>query len=230
LPTEFRLHAPFRLNLPFLSPLSFFGSKECRFMRLKLALIGITALTAAAAAMPASAQTYRGYDDGCYVQRKNNQAAGAVLGAVIGGVLGSNIAAHGHRGDGTALGAGLGALAGGAAGNSTNCAPPPPPRYGAAPYPANAAPYPDELAGAPGSYADDYPPDADVYDRGSARLRHRHDRVYAGGADTYKYQDDYAGRDCTTVSQVTKLPDGSSIRKPVEVCREAHYGNWEVQN
>jgi hypothetical protein len=206
-------------------------------MRLKLALIGLTALSAAAAAvaMPASAQTYRGYDDGCVVQRKNNQAAGAVLGAVIGGVLGSNIAGRGHRGDGTAVGAGLGALTGAAAGSSTNCAPPPPPPrygYGAEPYPANATPYPnDDLAGAPGSYADDYPPDQGVYDnRDSARMRHRHTRVYAGEADTYKYQDDYAGRDCTTVSQVTRLPDGSSVRKPVEVCREARYGGWEVQN
>src|ERR1700750_2960977 len=110
-------------------------------MRLKLALIGFTALSAAAVAMPASAQTYRGYDDGCVVQRKNNQAAGAVLGAVIGGRLGSNIAAP--RAAGTPVGAGLGALTGAAAGSSTNCAPPPPPPrygYGAEPYPANATP------------------------------------------------------------------------------------------
>jgi hypothetical protein len=229
---ECGLHAPFRLKLAFLSPLRFHVAssrpKECRFMRLKLALIGFTALTAAAIALPASAQSYRGdygYDDGCAIQRKNNTAAGAVLGAVIGGVLGSNIAAHGHRGDGTAVGAGLGALAGGAAGNNTNCTlpPPPPPGYG-------PAPYPDELAGGPG---DDYPPEARVYDdrgRDPARLRHRHSRLYAGDTDTYKYQDDFAGRDCTTVSQVTRLPDGSSIKKPVEVCREARYGDWEVQN
>ena len=206
-------------------------------MRLKLALIGFTALSAAVA-LPASAQSYGpGYDaygQRCENVRKNNQAAGAVLGAVFGGVLGSNIAGRGHRGDGTAVGAGLGALTGAAAGSSTTCAPPPPPRYGAAPYPANAEPYPDDdaLAGAPGSSADDYPPDAGVYDhRGPARMRHRHARLYADNADTYKYQgDDYAGRDCTTVSQITKLPDGSSIQKPVEVCREARYGDWEVQN
>ena len=202
-------------------------------MRLKLALFALTALSAAAACLPASAQSYRSYDDGCSLQRKNSEAAGAVLGAVIGGVLGSNIAGHGHRGDGTAVGVGLGALTGAAAGSSTNCAlPPPPPRYGygAAPYAGNAEPYPEDggaLAGAPrSSYAED-----GVYDnRDSARMRHRHTRVYAGDTDTYKYQDDSAGRDCTTVSQVTKLPDGSSIQKPVEVCREARYGGWEVQN
>ena len=204
-------------------------------MRLKLALFALTALSATTLSLPASAQTYRGYDDGCQVQRKNNQAAGAVLGAVIGGVLGSNIAGHGHRGDGTAVGAGLGALTGAAAGSSTTCAPPPTRYgYGATPYPANADPYPDDngaLAGAPQFSPDDYPPDGSVYEnRGSARLRHRHARVYAGDADTYRYQDEYAGRDCTTVSQVTKLPDGSSIQKPVEVCREARYGGWEVQN
>ena len=204
-------------------------------MRLKLALFALTALSATTLSLPASAQTYRGYDDGCVVQRKNSQAAGAVLGAVIGGVLGSNIAGRGHRGDGTAVGAGLGALTGAAAGGSTTCAPPPPRYgYGATPYPANAEPYPDDngaLAGAPQSSPDDYPPDASVYDnRSSARMRHRHARVYAGDADTYRYQDEYAGRDCTTVSQVTKLPDGSSIQKPVEVCREARYGGWEVQN
>jgi hypothetical protein len=139
-----------------------------------------------------------------------------VLGAVIGGVLGSNIAGHGHRGDGTAVGAGLGALTGAAAGSSTTCAPPPPPpRYGAAPYPANAEPYPDDdaLAGAPGSSDDDYPPEAGVYDdRGPVRMRHRHARdarVYAEGIDTYKYRDDYAGRDCTTAGKFR-------IRGPVD--------------
>ncbi|MEP7209905.1 MAG: hypothetical protein ABI740_03630 [Alphaproteobacteria bacterium] len=214
-------------------------------MRLKLALIGFTALSAAAVSLPASAQSYGpGYDaygQRCENVRRNNQAAGAVLGAVIGGVLGSNIARRGHRGDGTAVGAGLGALTGGAAGRSTTCAPPPPRYgYGPGPYPAtaNAEPYPDypppddgALAGAPGSSSDDYPPDASVYDRDDrAPLRHRRDRLYANGTDTYKYQDDSAGRDCTTVNQVTRLPDGSSIRRPVEVCREAHYGGWEVQN
>lgn len=210
-------------------------------MRLRFALFALTALGGSALALPASAQAYYGpYDQHCENVRKNNQAAGAVLGAVIGGVLGSNIAGHGHRGDGTAVGAGLGALTGAAAGSSTQCAPPP-----SAPYPVNAAPYPDAppyddgLAGAPGSHSGYYPPDDGVYDnrygygdsnRDYVRHHRRNNQVAARDTDTYKYQDDLAGRDCTTTTQVTNLPDGSSIQKPVQVCREARYGDWEVQN
>lgn len=216
-------------------------------MRLKLALFAVSTLSAAALALPASAQNYGpGYDaygQHCENVRKNNQAAGAVLGAVIGGVLGSNMAARGHRGDGTALGAGLGALTGAAAGgSSTTCAPPPPPLrygYGAQPYPATATPYPEygALAGGPGWSDGAYPSDDDAYydndgydDGDHARFRHKDRKLYGSRSDTYKYQDDFAGRDCTTVSQITRLPDGSSIRKPVEACREARYGGWEVQN
>lgn len=194
-------------------------------MRLKLALIALSALGAAGAiASPASAQAYYGPD--CAHVKANNTAGGAILGAIIGGALGSNIAARGHRGDGTAVGAGVGALVGGAAGNSTQCAAPPPPPYPVSePYPPG--PPPSDLAGGPPP--DRYSDGGYDYRSPPPPPRHRH-RYDVDGNDTSAYQDSYAGRDCTTVQQVTHLPDGSSVSKPVDVCREARYGSWEVQN
>ena len=95
-------------------------------MRIK-ALLVLTALavTAMPALMPASAQS--GYRmRSCGEAQRSNQVGGAILGGLIGGVLGSNVAASGHRGDGTAVGAVLGGLVGQGIGkDTTRCAPPP---------------------------------------------------------------------------------------------------------
>jgi Ni/Co efflux regulator RcnB len=50
---------------------------------------------------------------------KSSRVGGTILGAIIGGALGSNIAAGGHRNDGTLLGAGVGAVIGNKAGGNT---------------------------------------------------------------------------------------------------------------
>jgi hypothetical protein len=50
---------------------------------------------------------------------KSGRIGGTLLGAVIGGALGSNIAAGGHRSDGTLVGAGVGALVGNKLGGNT---------------------------------------------------------------------------------------------------------------
>ena len=85
-------------------------------MRLK-ALILLSTLSAAAA--PAFAQDY--YRN-CQQAQSDNQLGGLIVGSIIGGVLGSNVAASGHRDDGTAVGAVLGGLVGSGIGrDSVDC-------------------------------------------------------------------------------------------------------------
>jgi hypothetical protein len=207
-------------------------------MRLK-ALLLVTAL--GATALPAYAQGYR---DPCRAQRGDNQAAGLILGGILGGVLGSNVAASGHRHDGTALGAVLGGVVGSEIGRgSTDCRTtyyPPPQDYRSAPYQPPYDNYPSAYGSSrgyepppPADYGyypeTGYGSDAD-YDR-DYRSRGKHGRdLYAGDKRSYKHNDDYAGRDCEKATQITRLPDGTVIRRPVEACRSAYYGDWHVRD
>lgn len=221
-------------------------------MRLK-ALILVSAI--AATAMPAFAQDY---GRNCQQAQNGNQVGGAVIGSIIGGVLGSNIAANGHRDSGTAVGAVLGGLVGSGIGkDSVNCGPSvrhapgstinPNPNYGGpgynqygysdygygSPYgqPAygyGSAPvtsYPTSPGYSPPRYADDdwYRDDSRSRRRGQGDLYGRDDR-------SYKRSDDYAGRDCSEAVQITKLPDGSEVHRPIEVCRDAYYGDWQIKD
>jgi hypothetical protein len=213
-------------------------------MRLKFLVL---AAGIAATAMPASAQSW---NDVCRDRRGDNQVAGALLGGVLGGVLGSNVAASGHRHDGTALGAVLGGVVGSEIGRqSTNCNTTyygPNGSYSTAPYyqgypqnydpsrgtaysrtPApNYYPQPDYGYYPEGGYADDrYYEDRDYaprYGKGKG--------VYGKGKYSYRSNDDYAGRDCEDAVQITRLPDGTEIRRPVEACRDAYYGDWRVRD
>ena len=92
------------------------------------ALFAVTALPGAAAAQPEGYNgQYDSYQD-CQNKKTGGTVAGAVVGGVLGAVLGSNIAAGGHRGDGSLVGGAAGAVVGGAVGNSaTNCDDAPPP-------------------------------------------------------------------------------------------------------
>lgn len=221
-------------------------------MRIK-AIVLIAAI--AATASPAFAQ---GYGRSCQQAQKDNQIGGMILGGIVGGVLGSNVAASGHRGDGTAVGAVLGGLVGSGIGKDTvNCGPPvryapgstinPNPNYGgpyynqqgyndygyASPYgqpgygysPAPVTAYPPS----PGYSAPRYSDDAWYRDDRSPRRQDRDD-LYGDDDRAYNRNDDYAGRDCSDAVQITKLPDGSEIRRPVEVCRDAYYGGWQIEN
>lgn len=209
-------------------------------MRIK-ALLVLTAFAATAlpAVMPASAQGgYRART--CVEAQRGNQVGGAILGGLMGGVLGSNVAASGHRGDGTAVGAVLGGLVGQGIGkDTTRCAPPPQtasgygyapgstynpnPAYGGSRYndygynPAPAGVYPYD-AGDDSRYRDD-----------SSHDRYRPD-LYPRGGSNYSDGDDFAGADCSEATQVTRLPDGSEIHRPIEVCRDAYYGDWRVKD
>lgn len=204
-------------------------------MRLKLVLLAAAVL--GATALPASAQSY---SQNCRQARGNNQAAGMVLGGILGGVLGSNAAASGHRSDGTALGAVLGGVVGSEIGRGgTNCDPtyygpntsyPASPGYGYGSYNSGYAP-PPPLP--PVDYGYDPEPgyayETQPYSRDSSSRKRDRD-LYPYDSRSYNHGDDYAGRDCTEATQITRLPDGTEIRRPVEACRTARYGDWHVRD
>lgn len=206
-------------------------------MRLK-ALLVMTALAAAAA--PAAMAQSRS----CAEIRQNNQIGGAIVGGILGGVLGSNVAASGHKHDGTALGAVVGGMIGAGAGGNVRCSPPPPVGnygYGAGSgyntNPNYGGPYYDQQPYGGSGYGYSPAPDSssyryadDPYLDGAVRHDGYGDRVAGGDRRHYKYNDDFAGSDCTESIQVTRLPDGSKIRRPVEVCRDAYYGDWQVRD
>jgi hypothetical protein len=215
-------------------------------MRLK-GLLLVTALCATA--MPAAAQGYR---DPCRSGGGENQAAGLILGGILGGVLGSNVASSGHRHDGTAVGAVLGGIVGSEIGrNSGNCNAYRGPGYGSgAPYPATSngrdngyggyPSYPPPYGTSPGySPPPDYgyyPPPDDRYGDQDDDRRYRdmssnkHRRLYGSDDDDYMRNDDYAGRDCSDATQITRLPDGTEIRRTVDACRDSYYGGWKVRD
>lgn len=203
------------------------------FMRIKAALVlAALATSAAATAMPASAQQPFSYSRNCNASKTNNQIGGAIVGGLLGGVLGSNVAAKGHKHDGTALGAVVGGALGAGIGNaSTNCNPLPPPagtynpNYNSG-YGQPAYPQPSYDPG----YSSGYGYDDDPYyrDRSPRYDDYEGSRVYPSGNREYGRSNDYAGRDCTDAVQTTRLPDGTVIRRPVEACRDAYYGDWQV--
>src|SRR5258705_8526492 len=120
----------------------------------RIALAGVTGVMALSAGATAQAQPYGGpapYYDQCRRDANNRGIVGALLGAGIGATVGSQVAARGHRTDGSVLGGALGALGGAAVGsNSAACspgytrysAPPPPPPVAYAPPPVAYAPPP----------------------------------------------------------------------------------------
>lgn len=201
-----------------------------------------------AMALPATAQSYR---DPCRGQRGDNQAAGLILGGILGGVLGSNVAASGHRHDGTALGAVLGGVVGSEIGRSSaNCDT----RYYGQSTPYSSYPqtqygqpygyggYPSSPSGygtSPG-YARGpdygYYPEPDYRDRDYGYGDRDYAPHYNRDRDVYAYDsrdyigDDYAGRDCSNAIQITRLPDGTEMRRTVDACRDSYYGGWKVED
>lgn len=191
-------------------------------MRIKAVL-----LIGAVIAMASPAFAQGSYYRNCEQSRNANQVGGMILGGILGGVVGSNSAASGHRHDGTAVGAVLGGIVGSGIGRgSVNCGPPPgydgqrgySGAYGEPPRNM----YPVDPGYEPYGYSDGYYEDRDIGFR---------DRdLYRDGNRSYNRNDDYAGRDCTTVMQKTRLPDGTTITRPVEACRDTYYGDWQVRD
>jgi hypothetical protein len=157
-----------------------------------------------------AAPTYVGGTN-CSQARTGRTATGAVVGAVVGGLLGSGVSGNGAREEGTAVGAVTGALLGGSIGNSTA-------KCDQGGYYQTGG-----LVGGPlGQPAPAYP-------------------SYPSQPEYYPYEDELYGgpgyessgpaaEECERVMQVTQLPDGREIHEPVTVCRQAYYGDWNVED
>ncbi len=203
----------------------------------------IVLATLAATAMPAAAQ---GYGRSCQEVRASNQVGGALVGSILGGVFGSNIAASGHRDDGTVVGALVGGMIGaGVGGGATDCRPVHPPyaqgyRPGSAynPNPDYGGPYYGDnySYGYSGSPRDDgysgYRYGADSRDRGYRRdapPHHGHRPKLDGDSyGAYTRRVDFAGLGCKDATQVTRMPDGSELHRPVHVCQDPDTGEWRI--
>lgn len=153
----------------------------------------------------------------CDTTRRGRATSGALIGGVLGGLLGSGIAADGVEGEGAALGAVVGALAGAGVGqNSVDCGQ----VYGDRGFGGGQVHQVGQVYG--GTYGQPYQttpyPPQPVYDDG----------LYGGPAPVHSSAPTPAARQCETVYSTTRLPDGTIIKKPVEACREAYYGDWST--
>jgi hypothetical protein len=197
----------------------------------RLALAAVTGVMALSAGATAQAQPYGGpsnsYYDPCRRDSNNRGIIGALLGAGIGATVGSQLAARGHRTDGSVLGGALGAFGGAAVGsNSAACrsgqsyrdAPPPPSayndRYGYVPPPEVHEYGRDDYAERieRGRYDND--------DEGYARgPRGEHFRIV---------QDNRVGADgCTLAESPIHMPDGRTQMRFVRVCQDDN-GRYQV--
>lgn len=218
-------------------------------MRIKLACLTLAAASLSPLALPAAAQ--QSYNSACNQVKNDRQVAGAVLGGLAGGFIGNQSAGRGARDEGTALGLVVGSLIGSqVAKGDVRC---PSQVYGAQNYQHD--PYASQYGYDPrssgyGAYPatnssgySSYPYDSDpyrngpVYDAPSRRI-HNHQRNWknsryelAGrGPESYNGNYELAGRECADAKQITRLPDGTEIHRPIEACREAYYGEWSVED
>jgi len=225
-------------------------------MRLK-ALILVSAF--AATAMPAFAQDYgracqRAQGDnqigglivgsiiggvlGSQVAASGHRSDGSAVGAVLGGIVGSGVGKDSVNCGPPRYPSGSSYNPnpnyGGPNYNDYGYSPYGSPAYGSEPYrtpsygygPAPASVYPID----PGAYSSPrYADDGYYRQDGSARDRYRDD-VYDRSDRDYRRNDDYGGEDCEDAVQITILPDGSEVRRPIEVCRDTYYGDWKIRD
>jgi len=205
-------------------------TKPSTFARVALAAAaGVMALSAGAA----SAQPYGGsgygnsYYDPCRRDSNNRGIVGALLGAGIGATVGSQLAARGHRTDGSVLGGALGAFGGAAVGsNSAAC------RSGYVQQPYRDAPPPP-----PSAYNYGYAPPPGVREYGRDDYaeqieRNRYDRDdYAYGRRGERFrvvEESQVGDDgCTLAESPIHMPDGRTQMRFVRVCMDST-GRYQV--
>ncbi len=215
-------------------------------MRIKLACLTIAAASFAPLALPAHAQ--QSYNSACSKVKNDRQAMGAVLGGLAGGLIGNQSAGRGARDEGTALGLVVGGLVGSQLAKGDIRCPSQvytAPNYGYDPYADQYAQ--DRYATSYNDYRQPYSSGYGEYgysapysySAGASSRRHYQDRKYpnnynselAGGVhDSYKRDYDFASRECAEAKQITRLPDGTEIHRPIEACREAYYGDWSVED
>jgi len=210
----------------------------------------VAALVALGAAASASAQPGPGYSnyDPCQRDANNRSVTGGLLGAAGGAVVGSQLAASGHRRDGSLLGGLVGAIAGATIGHSTaacNSAPPPPPGEGAPPPPPGPQAYYDQAPPqgpgpgpqsyydqapppppGPQGYYDQAPPPPPAYGSGyyappPPPAYGERDAVWVYGRHgiRFRVRMDQIGPDgCTVAESPIYLPDGRIDQRFVHVC------------
>lgn len=167
-------------------------------------------------ATPAPQATYAAATP-CRQVRSGRTATGAIIGGVVGGLLGNGVAADKNRDEGTAVGAALGSVIGGSIGNqSADCAAAAPAGY----YQTGYSPDPAYSSGPYSGGLESYP---------SEPSSSWENELYGGPEDSSSYSGP-AAEECQSVMRVTALPDGREIHEPVEVCREAYYGDWDVRD
>ena len=211
-------------------------SKPSTFARMALAAAaGVMALGAgAASAQPYNSGSGGGYYDPCRRDSNNRGIVGALLGAGIGATVGSQLAARGHRTDGSVLGGALGAFGGAAVGsNSAGCRP----GYVQQPYnsPRSSydddryAPYAENRPYAPGPGVREYGRD-DYADR-IERQRYDRDDAYAYGRRGERFrvvEERRVGADgCTLAESPIHMPDGRTQMRFVRVCQDDQ-GRYQV--
>ncbi|MGZ3378250.1 MAG: hypothetical protein ACXU8S_16775, partial [Phenylobacterium sp.] len=144
-----------------------------------------------------------------------------------GAVVGSQMAASGHRRDGSLLGGVVGAIAGAAIGHSTaackDAPPPPSPAYGEAPPPPpppgpQAYYQPEPPPPPPPGY---YGPPPPVYEAPAVWVYGRHGVRYRVIADRV------APDGCTLAESPVYLPDGRVDRRFVRVCPD-YRGRYHI--
>ncbi|HVV52830.1 MAG TPA: glycine zipper 2TM domain-containing protein [Caulobacteraceae bacterium] len=180
--------------------------------RLLTGLLTAASLAAAAAPGLAQAQSSSGYYEPpggyhqCQDRKTGNTVAGAVVGGLLGAVVGSQVSGHGARTEGSVVGGGLGALAGAAVGDdSVKCGPPPQARYDAPPPPPPPADdrYQDDESSYPADGRYDHPAYEDSRDYRAYPAR-------AGGGPG----------DCALADSTIYMPDGTTQKRFVRVCRD----------
>ena len=184
----------------------------------KGALAAAAGLVALGAAAAASAQPYGpGYSnyDPCRREANGRGVTGALVGGAGGAVIGSQLAASGHRTDGSLLGGIVGAIAGATIGHKTAaCTDGPPPsdayRDAPPPPPPPSAYYQPE----PQAYDDaDYaPPPPRYVERETVWAYGRH------GARFRVIQDRIGSDGCTVAESPVYMPDGRVDHRFVRVC------------
>jgi opacity protein-like surface antigen len=187
------------------------------------ALAAVMALAAAASApQAASAQPYGYYGQGapggayydpCRRDQNGRGIVGALIGGALGATLGSQVAASGHRTDGSLLGGGLGAIGGAVVGShSAACAP------GSQYYGAPPPPPPPPQAYYQRGY-DAPPPPPPEYRWGS---RYDEDRwAYGARGQRFRIAERPVDRNgCTLAESPIYLPDGRVEKRFVRVCQD----------
>jgi hypothetical protein len=192
-----------------------------------IAAAGAAALAATATPQAAAAQPYGygqpgysgAYYDPCRRDQGNRSVVGGLLGAGIGATVGSQMAARGHRTDGSllggVLGAGLGAVVGHQTAGCTSgqyyngyASPPPPP-------PPPPAAYYDRGPGPAPAYYGSRTDDDDRW-------------AYGHGGDRFRVVERDVGPDgCSLAESPIYMPDGRVQKRFVRVCRDAS-GRFQV--